>query len=241
LVWRVGTVGILGTAAYGVYGKATTTAAVFGENPAAGTYAMLGSSRGVLGGDGNGNTGMLAGTVGSRECGVAGSGEDFGVYGSVHGSEAKAVAGEHMDSGSIGMLGTIDHGVYGRSSSGSAVYADGDLVVTGEVRGLHGNNHGAPFPRPVFDSGCVSIDHGEQLVLDHGIGGDEDDYVVDLTFRDPGSDVGVNAIYLGGAFSGAGYRGASWRRLTSQDIGVFRYHADTLAPEVRIRVWVIGS
>jgi hypothetical protein len=228
--------GVLGTEGFGVHGTSTATAAVFGDNPSEGTWAMLGSGYGAIGADDEGSIGVLAGTVDSRRCGVVGSSQGYGVYGWTDSSGATAVVGEHRSSGATGMLGTVNHGVWASNAGGTAVYADGDLVVTGEVRGFHGDNHGAPFPRPAFDSGWVSISPGQSIGLTHGIGGDVDDYVVDMTFDD--SFWGVNAVFFGG---GADHLGARWQGLTDERITVHRLRDDENAEQVRIRIWVIGS
>ena len=41
------------------------------------------------------------------------------------------------------------------------------------------NENGA-FPAPAYDSGYLAYAQGETKVLDHSIGGDPDDYVVEM-------------------------------------------------------------
>ena len=101
-------------------------------------------------------------------------------------------------------------------------------------------------PYPDWDSGWVSLSAGAAAsVLNHNLGGSEDDYVVDVQYRSVGS--GVNQRYYGGADFGAtafggGHEdertGAYWRSLSNASITLFRRTEDTYAPEVRVRIWV---
>ncbi len=96
-----------------------------------------------------------------------------------------------------------------------------------------------------YDSGWVSLAQDEAKTLTHNLGGDTDDYVVDMEYKSTGS--GINQRYYGGADFGAttfsGTReddrvGAYWRSLTTSTIGVYRRPEDTYAEQVRIRIWV---
>ena len=195
-----------GSGNYGYLGSATLGA--YGEHQASGNHGSLGHpSYGAYGEHGSGASGWLGGS----NAGVAGSSRDgFGVLGvstdsdgvrghstngyGVHGitdETARDSAGVFgvNSGGGAGVWGTADsgHGVHGESDHGAAVYAEGDLVVTGAYKGnirSDSATDGAPFPRPAFDSGWLSIAEHEARTLDHGIGGDADDYVVDLQFRD---------------------------------------------------------
>jgi len=99
-------------------------------------------------------------------------------------------------------------------------------------------------PQPTYDSGWVALNKGQSKILLHHIGGNRDDYVVDMQFRSGGS--GVNQRYYGGVDFGSnppGGRsendrvGAYWRSLTNSSIVVYRRPEDIYAPEVRIRIW----
>ena len=99
-------------------------------------------------------------------------------------------------------------------------------------------------PRPTYDSGWVTINPNQAKTLTHNIGGDSDNYVVDMQYRSGGS--GVNQRYYGGADFGANPApganendrvGAYWRTLTDSQITVYRRPEDIYAPEVRIRIW----
>jgi hypothetical protein len=96
-------------------------------------------------------------------------------------------------------------------------------------------------PTPTFDSGWIAINQDTAGTLVHDIGGNPDDYVVDMQYRSGGD--GVNQRYYGGADLGANtpypdYRmGAYWRSLTDTSISIYRRPEDIYAPQVRIRIW----
>ncbi|MCD6555133.1 MAG: hypothetical protein J7M16_14135 [Anaerolineae bacterium] len=100
-------------------------------------------------------------------------------------------------------------------------------------------------PNPTYDSGWVSLTAGAAATtLTHGIGGNPDDYIVDMQYKSPGS--GVNQRYYGGNDFGASPPtgmnandrvGAYWRSLTASSITVYRRPEDIYAPQVRIRIW----
>jgi hypothetical protein len=102
-------------------------------------------------------------------------------------------------------------------------------------------------PSPDYDSGWVSLGAGASATtLAHNLGGDVDDYFVDMEYRSDGS--GINRRYYGGADFGAtafgGSReddrvGAYWRTLTASSVTVYRRPEDDYAPQVRIRIWVM--
>jgi hypothetical protein len=126
----------------------------------------------------------------------------------------------------------------------AGVSCQGDLVVTdGAYRGNIGPNNGAPFSRPAYDSGWIAIDAGESVTFSHGIGGDPDNYVVDLQFRHTGApSLGRHQQWYGGdnVWDDGSYfhLGACWRRLTSEEITVERFAEDNRAPQARVRIWV---
>ncbi|NOZ49520.1 MAG: hypothetical protein GXP37_05640 [Chloroflexi bacterium] len=99
-------------------------------------------------------------------------------------------------------------------------------------------------PSPTYDSGWVNINPDTAVTLLHRIGGNADDYVVDMQYRSGSS--GVNQRYYGGTDFGShppsGMNendrvGAYWRSLNKNSITVYRRPEDIYAPEVRIRIW----
>jgi hypothetical protein len=139
-------------------------------------------------------------------------------------------------------------GVHGQSDGGPAVYAEGDLEVTDdlEVSGAYKGNirsssstDGAPFPRPAFDSGWRALGPASSLTFDHEIGGDPDDYLVDLSVR--GDALGRHNRGVGGDVgrtTSLNY-GAYWRQLTDESVDVIRLNEDNLVQQVRVRIWVV--
>ena len=121
---------------------------------------------------------------------------------------------------------------------------NGDLEVTGAFKGNKGPNNGAPFPRPAYNSGWISIDQGSTVTLTHGVAGDINNYVVDLTFK-TGGDTNINERNYGGVIytspeSGTVYHyGAYWHSLNASTIKVTRLQEDAFCPQFRIRIWFI--
>jgi hypothetical protein len=98
-------------------------------------------------------------------------------------------------------------------------------------------------PEPAYDSGWVSIDRGESLTMDHGLGGPWNDFVVDLQLKDTNGSNGVNHRSYGvdrywDSSGGAWvFYGAQWRELTGGSIEVWRAPNDNDADQVRVRIW----
>lgn len=98
---------------------------------------------------------------------------------------------------------------------------------------------------PHYDSGWTALTAGGAAVyLYHNLGGDSDDYVVDMQYRSGGS--GVNQRYYGGNDFGTNVSGsmsendrvgAYWRSLTSSSVAVYRRPDDIYASQVRVRIW----
>ena len=106
------------------------------------------------------------------------------------------------------------------------VKVDHDLVVTGAYKGTIGPNDGAPFPRPAYDSGWQSIDAGVPLGIVHDVGGDINDYVIDMQVNGSTSNryLDSDEIY--------------WDSLTATSMAVYRVPGNTTISTVRIRIWM---
>ena len=175
--------------------------------------------------------------------GWTGSADGSGVFG--HSDAGVGVSG--LSQGSHGVLGVTQStlpgsaGVRARNDGGGpAISSQGDLYVTGALRGDIGPAGGGPFPRPAWDSGWQSMSQGQKSVLTHGLGGDPDAYVVDVQFRQPS---GIHHTFYGGNsfFKGDDFcdRGGYWDNLTDQSIQVRRFSYDLGMMEVRVRIWVV--
>lgn len=116
---------------------------------------------------------------------------------------------------------------------------NGDLKVKGGVT-VDGAYVGT-FPRPAYDSGWVPLLPNQILTCIHDLGGNVDNYVVDLQMKDTDFEDDIHNVGLGGYryyVNDLRYFGASWRDLTSTSIVVYREKHDEYADNVRIRIWV---
>ena len=98
------------------------------------------------------------------------------------------------------------------------------------------NSRGGDFPRPNYDSGNSAIGAGDTAVFTHNLGGNTDDYFVDMTcnFLPNGPfDWGLDQAF------GVVERGAGWFGLDSSEINVTRGSSDVWCDEVRVRIWVM--
>ncbi|MBU0677300.1 MAG: hypothetical protein KJ626_04215 [Verrucomicrobia bacterium] len=128
----------------------------------------------------------------------------------------------------------------GTASPGSGtVTINGDLVITNSsnaFRGSIGPNGGAPFPRPAYDSGWVTIPGiGQHTTVVHGIGGNIDDYVVDMQMQTAG--YGINTVFNGHDRYGLEHQGNWYEFLTTNSVELHcgQHHGWT---NVRVRIWV---
>jgi hypothetical protein len=109
----------------------------------------------------------------------------------------------------------------------------GDVLYQGALVGA--------FPQPAWDSEWRTISQGTCSLLEHQLGGDADDYLVDLQFKDTTGNpplMGIHNYGYGCDTDGVNYRGAFWRSLTSTSIVVCRCLSDDRVGEVRVRIWV---
>jgi hypothetical protein len=96
---------------------------------------------------------------------------------------------------------------------------------------------------PKYDSGWTSVSGGSYEYLTHNLGGNIDDYVVDMEFKDSGWG-GINNRFYGTCLytdplSGYMiYEGAYWSHLDTSQIRLWRYTDDSLADQIRIRIWI---
>jgi hypothetical protein len=131
----------------------------------------------------------------------------------------------------------------GTRTPGAKLGVNGDLKVTGAYKGdisSSSGSDGAPFPRPAYDSGWQTINPGETIELTHNIGGDVDNYVVDLQFWR--STYGIHTINYGGntwsMLEDMFFQGAWYKFLTTSIIKIFRSIDDWDIHKVRVRIWV---
>jgi hypothetical protein len=269
-VWGIAS----GTAgdAYGVSGHSTHADGVEGYTNApskSGVYGHSANGIGVSGSSGA-KDGIVGTTSASDKAGVRGdctdsvgvrgrssnndgvvgftaSADKAGVHG--HSQVGNGVAG--YSDGANGVLAVSrsgdpsDAGLRARNEgAGPAIYSEGDLYITGAYRGNLGPNGGGAFPRPAYDSGWRSIGAGDSLWLPHLIGGNPDNYVVDLQFQ--GAYFGRHQYRYG--TDSWWYteltiwiqrtKGAFWHGLTHEGIMVSRESDDDQIDQIRVRIWV---
>ena len=89
-----------------------------------------------------------------------------------------------------------------------------------------------------WSSDWVEIAPGQVLTLEHGYGGDPDDYAVDVWFLDTDGELEVNHRAFGGMEFGEMYWGLAWQNLTADTIQLERLPNDMFADRARVRIWV---
>jgi hypothetical protein len=90
----------------------------------------------------------------------------------------------------------------------------------------------------LWASPWVDIATSESRAFDHNLGGDWEDYSVQVWFKDiDAGGYGVNNRAYGSLEDGGSWSGAFWRNLTGTSITVGRQPADTVADQVRVWIW----
>ncbi|HOW97592.1 MAG TPA: hypothetical protein P5567_00055 [Kiritimatiellia bacterium] len=137
---------------------------------------------------------------------------------------------DHTSAGADTLNTRFQGGIHLNGGTSELVIDNTGIEATGPCRGT--------YPRPDYDSGWQAISLGGTLALTHSLGGDTDDYVVDIQFNDTD---GVQDINQGsGQWTDSADRnvGAFWRKLTATSVEVYRASSDPYADEVRVRIWV---
>ncbi len=251
----------------GVYGNNSQGKGVWGMSSGGnGVYGQSTNGHGVVGKNSPGNN-TIAAIHADHNKGVAIKGKStksYGVTGWTNDPDKSGVFG-HSKFGT-GVTGRADgkvsrDGIMGVSSSkqtgfagvharneggagGAAIYCEGNLYVTGAITGVKGNNSGLFIP-PAFDSGWLPVNVGEGKEINHFLGDNPENYLVDMWFKS--SVYGIHQYKMGGDY----YRkrvftlisereayGAFWYALTNNSIHVYREEDDPLVEQVRIRIWI---
>jgi len=103
-------------------------------------------------------------------------------------------------------------------------------VCSNEIKNYYG------FPRPAYDSGWVAVAASSETDFTHNLGGNVDNYVVDMQMKAGGT--GINNANIGTNSTGEYWYGAYWSNLTTTRIRVHRFRDDLTAEQIRIRIWV---
>ncbi len=159
---------------------------------------------------------------GSYSLRVGGSGSAVGAGNlAVYDNAAAATRVALDNSGNVGI---------GTTEPKSRLEVNGDLKVTGAYKGDIGPNRGAPFPRPAYISAWTSVTPGTNHTFYHNLGGNPDDYFVDVSFKSNK----IHHFYYGTN----GSWGAYWWDLDASQVKVFRAPNDSFVDKVRVRIWV---
>jgi hypothetical protein len=157
--------------------------------------------------------------------------------------------------------------VYGKVGVGSGITDPAErMEVNGNVRAAGSGNGfiypdgskqttAAPstrrLPAPAYDSGWTAINaDGNDNIYSHDVGGNVNDYVIDLQFKDDSGTLGlgIHNSGFGGDWTSDFYiSGGCWydfiregitiRNLTSTTITVNRGEIDTRSDQFRVRIW----
>ena len=121
-------------------------------------------------------------------------------------------------------------------------FGSGDDIPLNAVGGSSTSSSG--FPTPDYDSGWRGISPGSGLTLPHNLGGNTDNYIVDLQLRS--SKYGVHAICLSNDYTCDSYGcysfGCYWKELTTSSITI-AVQPDTnkysnRVEQARVRIWI---
>ena len=111
------------------------------------------------------------------------------------------------------------------------------LAGTGTAETAARSDHTHGFPSPDYDSGWVAQGN-YNTNWTHNVGGDPDNYLIDMQCRNPG--VGIHNDGIGGDDYDFGQgEGVYYSFLTSTHVNVARDSYDPWCHEIRIRIWVV--
>lgn len=112
------------------------------------------------------------------------------------------------------------------------------LDVNGGIR-VSGQAHGT-FPRPNYDSGWLAYDPGQARVLQHNLGGNRDNYVVDVMGRMSDGTISNNKFGGGSRYAGRDWDDAGfvYYGLTTSSVTLSRATHDNIYSHLRVRIWV---
>lgn len=131
----------------------------------------------------------------------------------------------------------------GKTNPAANLDVNGSLRVTdGAFYGNIGINNGAPFPRPAYQSAWVHIPSTggifDSLRFVHNLGGNINDYVIDLQMKD-NNEYKIHNRGIGGDYNDPQHIGAFYGNLSTTSLTVYKTFAAQLVDSVRVRIWVI--
>lgn len=85
----------------------------------------------------------------------------------------------------------------------------------------------------------MPINQGQTLTMNHNLGGNPEDYAVELLFEDSDSGgLGINRVAFGGLEVDGTWLGAHWQELTANTIKVHRWADDNMVDRILVQVWL---
>lgn len=164
-----------------------------------------------------------------------GDGDGFPGNGGVGGSII-LIPGEGGVSDGFGIRGRDGKVGIGTSEPSEKLDVEGNIDVSdNRVKRYHG------FPRPDYDSNWRDLSKGQTLVLQHNVGGDPNNYVVDMQlwcFFNGRTNKGSGGWYPDSGVLPEPHQGAYWQNLTWTEIQVTRAEDDNSTTMIRVRIWV---
>lgn len=168
---------------------------------------------------------------------------DNGLFSVSLGSKGSPLRGDAF--AGMGVNGTWD----GDLALGVSVDGGAELsprVTLQTVPYAHRAEYVNRFPAPHYDSGWTTAPGSPTWMQTffHNLGGDTDDYVVDVQFKDtrPAGSLGIHQAAYGGDADDimwGGMWGAWWCNLTTSQIEVWWGSQDQAVGQVRVRIWRI--
>jgi hypothetical protein len=95
---------------------------------------------------------------------------------------------------------------------------------------------------PAYDSGWQSVGAGQEVTLEHDLGGNPMTYIVRSFSRDTRPEGrGRNTWYRGGFEAGGKFFGSNWQKLTNTRISIYRQRDDDMRHTANeVRVWIFA-
>ncbi len=120
-----------------------------------------------------------------------------------------------------------------------------EILTEAEIINLI-NEHEHALGHPDWDSGWLPITPGTAIRIDHNLGGNPDNYLVDFQFYFPAPTYLIHNIHIGGAVyaqqvgsNGLIYRtlGAHWSALDNESITIHLAEDEGAITDIRVRIW----
>ncbi len=190
---------------------------------------------------------VAAGLLGIGVYGWAESRDDTTNYGGYFQADGQRGVGVYAIGGPQGAAGVFEGNVRIDGASNGIIFPDGSKQTTAASPGAGGSSSAGGLPRPNYDSGWVNIVPGGSKALPHNLGGNVDNYFVDMQAKRTSPDAfGINNMNIGyyqdeRASGIVSTHGARYQFLTTTGLSVSRMPGDTVCEYVRIRIWVYNQ